>query len=70
MIAYTTLAALTFLREQEIERDWKMAALAAQLPRTSHRGYRDYLARGLRALASHLDPDPTASAERPASAAL
>ena len=60
---YTELETLTFLRVQEVEREWKMAALAAQLPRTAHPGYREHMARGLRVLARHLDPDLTVSVE-------
>lgn len=64
MIPYTTLETLTFVREQDRVREWKMAALAAQLPRTSHPGYREHLAHGLRVVARYLDPDLSVPAER------
>jgi hypothetical protein len=54
--ASTGLELITYLRMQELEREWKMRALAAQLPRKAHPSLRDLLVRGLRALAMLLDP--------------
>ncbi len=70
MMACNTAETLARLRLEECEREWHMAALAAQLPRPSQRGYRHRLARGLQALAKRLDPDFAASSERPTSAAF
>jgi hypothetical protein len=62
MIAYTALEVLAFLHTQEVEREWKMAALAAQIPSTSRLSLRDSVARALRSLAAYLDPDLTVDA--------
>ncbi|MDQ6671503.1 MAG: hypothetical protein M3069_12260 [Chloroflexota bacterium] len=67
MMACNTAETLARLQLEQTEREWKMAALAAQLPRSSRPGYRELLARGLRALASSLDPELAPSTERPLS---
>jgi hypothetical protein len=56
VIAYTALELMCYLHTQDVEREWKMRALAAQLPRRSGPSVRDLLVRGLRALARLLDP--------------
>jgi hypothetical protein len=56
VIGYTALELLAFLRTYEVEREWKMAALAAQLPSRSRPSLREPLVRGLLWVANQLDP--------------
>ena len=63
MIANNSLEMLAYLNLQEREREWKMAALAAQLPRRSRGSARAQIAFVLRSIARFLDPDIAASTE-------
>jgi hypothetical protein len=63
MMANNSLEMLAYLNAQEREREWKMAALAAQLPRRSRRGTREQIAVVLRSIARFLDPDIAATTE-------
>ena len=54
--AFSGVELVNYLRTQDLEREWKMRALAAQLPRRSRPSARDLLVRSLRALARLLDP--------------
>jgi hypothetical protein len=63
------LETLVYLREQEMDRERKMAALAAQLPPNSHAAVRHAMAHMLFGLANYLDPERTASSKHAAQAA-
>jgi hypothetical protein len=63
MIANNTFEMLAYLKAQDREREWKMAALAAQLPRNPRGGTREQIALVLRSIARFLDPDLAASHE-------
>jgi hypothetical protein len=56
VIAYHAVETLARLRAEDIARECEMAARAAQLSRPFSPGYRERLARGLRAFARRIDP--------------
>jgi hypothetical protein len=56
VISYHSLELLAHDRAHELARERAMAALAAQVDRSSTPGYREQLARGLRAFARQIDP--------------
>jgi hypothetical protein len=68
--SYHSLELLAHDRARELARERAMAALAAQVGRASTPGYREQLARGLRAFARRIDPAVEASLRPSAPVAL
>jgi len=68
--SYHSLELLAHDRARELARERAMAALAAQVGRASKPGYREQLARSLRAFARRIDPAVEASLRPSAPVAL